>query len=154
MRNKILGNRIKITENFYLDEFIHPDIYRKYGKNSIWFLDAKIVYICQQLRTDLNVPITINNWAVGGNFKYSGLRPLDAKIGAKRSQHKFGRAADPKGFGGMSIEEVFNYIMDNENKSRYMDLGLTTIENIKHTPTWLHLDTRLTNLEDILIVNP
>ena len=143
--------RYQITENFNLDEFIHPDYMRKFGKNALWFIDHRIVTIAQELRHDLGVPITINNYETGGQYKSSGLRVQSAKIGAKYSQHKYGRAIDCK-FKGISIQEAFDFLMHNQGK--YFNLGLTTIENIEHTPTWLHLDCRLTGLEEFKIVNP
>ena len=143
--------RYQITENFNLDEFIHPDYMRKFGKNALWFIDHRIVTIAQELRTDLGVPITINNYETGGQYKSSGLRVQSAKIGAKYSQHKYGRAIDCK-FKGVTIQEAFDFLMHNQGK--YFNLGLTTIENIEHTPTWLHLDCRLTGLTEYKIVNP
>lgn len=143
--------RYQITENFNLDEFIHPDYMRKFGQNALWFIDHRIVTIAQELRTDLGVPITINNYETGGQYKSSGLRVQSAKIGAKYSQHKYGRAIDCK-FKGVTIQEAFNFLMHNQGK--YFNLGLTTIENIEHTPTWLHLDCRLTGLTEYKIVNP
>ena len=143
--------RYQITENFHLDEFIHPDYMRKFGQNALWFIDHRIVTIAQELRTDLGVPITINNYETGGQYKSSGLRVQSAKIGAKYSQHKYGRAIDCK-FKGISIQEAFDFLMHNQGK--YFNLGLTTIENIEDTPTWLHLDCRLTGLTEYKIVNP
>jgi len=101
--------RYQITENFHLDEFIHPDYMRKFGQNALWFIDHRIVTIAQELRTDLGVPITINNYETGGQYKSSGLRVQSAKIGAKYSQHKYGRAIDCK-FKGISIQEVSDMI--------------------------------------------
>ena len=143
--------RYQITENFHLDEFIHPDYMRKFGQNALWFIDHRIVTIAQELRTDLGVPITINNYETGGQYKSSGLRVQSAKIGAKYSQHKYGRAIDCK-FKGITIQEAFDFLMHNQVK--YFNLVLTTIENIEHTPTWLHLDCRLTGLTEYKIVNP
>ena len=50
------------------------------------------------------------------------------------------------------IKEVYDFILHNQDK--YFGIGLSTIENIEHTPTWLHLDCRLTGLEEFKIVNP
>jgi len=143
--------RYKITDNFYLDEFIHPDYMRKFGQNALWFIDHRIVTIAQELRNDLNVPIIINNYETGGGYKSSGLRTLGSKVGAKYSQHKYGRAIDCK-FIGLEIREAYDFLLHNQDK--YFNIGLTTIENIEHTPTWLHLDCRLTGLTQYKIVNP
>lgn len=142
--------RIQITDNFYLDEFIHPTHWNKYKSASIWFLDQRILTIAQTLRTDLGKPITINNWAHGGQYKLSGLRPLNTTIGAKMSQHKFGRAIDVK-VKDLTPPEIVQFIKDNESK--YMGIGLTTIEKTAFTPTWTHLDCRLTGKTDLFFVN-
>jgi hypothetical protein len=143
--------RYRITDNFHLDEFVHPDYHNKFGANALWFIDHRIITVAQELRDDLGVPITINNYMTGGQYKSSGLRTQGSKIGAKYSQHKYGRAIDCK-FGGMTIKEVYDFILHNQDK--YFGIGLSTIENIEHTPTWLHLDCRLTGLEEFKIVNP
>jgi len=144
--------RYKLTDNFYLDEFIHPDIYRKFGNKSVWFIDQRMVYIAQALRDDMATPAIINNWATGGNYKSSGVRVMAAKVGAKYSQHKYGRAIDIKFGSWQATKEAYDFILVNQDK--YMELGLTTLENIKYTPTWLHLDCRLTAMDQILIVKP
>lgn len=129
-----------VSKNFVLQEFIDPATFAKYGKNSIWFIDKRVIYISQVLR-DIFGPITINNWHDGGTFKLSGFRPGSEMIGASMSQHKYGRAADLK-FKNQDPEEIRIYI--EKNFDTFKNYGLTTIE--LNTPTWLHFDCRQTNL--------
>lgn len=144
-------SRIKVSENFYLDEFINDEIYKRFKGKSIWFLDIRVIAIAQLLRTLSGRSVTINNWYNGGQYKDSGLRRLSGGIGAKYSQHRYGRAIDVK-VEGLTIAEVLDIIVDNEQAFR--QAGLTTIEDIKYTPTWMHLDCRYSDSEDILYVRP
>lgn len=151
-------NREKLTEHFYLDEFIPPEIYSARGVKSIALLDMRIIAGVQFLREKAqekygsSVSFTVNNWYNKGKRHESGLRLPNTRTGAKWSQHKYGRAVDivPK---GLSVAQLFEIVKDNE---RYLiDAGfITTIENIAYTKTWLHVDCRYTGLENLRIVNP
>ena len=140
---------MKVSPNFDLKEFIDPKTYSRFGIKSIWFIDHKLIDIAQKIRDLTQRPVTINDWHNGGRYKLSGLRPFTTSIGAKYSQHKFGRAIDIK-VGGMSPMDVHQLIFDNEHL--FIDLGLTTLESHEHTPTWTHLDCRYTGKPHILIV--
>ena len=143
-------SRVKVSRDFYLDEFINDDIYKRFGASSVWFIDPKIVAVAQLVRDLTHCPVTINNYATGGRYKNSGLRKLSGGIGAKYSQHRYGRAIDVK-VSGMTPKEVFQIISDNEDL--FMRAGLTVIEKLKFTPTWLHLDVRTTAMDSIWLVN-
>jgi hypothetical protein len=139
--------RIKVSKNFYLDEFIDKDTYKRWGEKSIWFIDRDIISIAQFFREHFDVAITIN----GSGYNMSGFRPPSTDVGASLSQHRFGRAIDMK-FNCMTIEEVYEEVMKNEK--RFLLAGVRAVEGIAHTPTWLHVDKRSTDLNNILIVNP
>lgn len=142
---------MQVAPNFILQEFIAPEVYQTFGDNSIWLIDRRIIDIAQYIRTTLNRPVTINNWHVGGNYKDSGLRSLESLIGAKYGQHKFGRAVDPK-VKGMTPINILDFIYNKWVELH--KLGLTTVENIAHTPTWNHLDVRMWMDNELHIVQP
>lgn len=144
--------RIQVTPNFYLDEFIDPSTYAARGDKSIVLMDHRIIIFAQWLRETLGKPITINNWATGGQYRESGLRVFNTTTGAKWSQHKFGRAIDIK-CAGATPKQVLSVIKEYENYLIQRQI-CTTIENTSFTPTWLHCDCRFTGLDKILIVNP
>lgn len=144
--------RHKLTENFYLDEFICPPIYSKHGARSVIFMDMRIVSGIQYLRDQSQKSIIINNWFNGGKLDERGLRSFDTRTGAKYSQHKFGRAVDSN-MAGFTIKEYFDFVMSHE-KYLIENQLITTIENISFTRSWLHTDCRYTGLDKILIVNP
>jgi hypothetical protein len=144
--------RIQVSEHFYLDEFIDPAIYSKWGERSIQFIDHRIILAAQFVRDKTGYPVTINNWIKNGVRKQSGLRRFDTRTGASMSQHKFGRAIDIQVFG-MTPREVFEILKTHED---YLIKGqiITTIESLSMTPTWIHIDCRFTGMDHFLIVNP
>lgn len=141
----------KITDFFKTQEFVSKAIYEKFGENSIWFIDPRLIKLAVFCRTFWGKPITINNWHIGGKSQERGFREPTSTVGASLSQHRFGRAIDIT-VKGMTPQEVYKSILDNEKA--FMEQGLTTLEDIKDTPTWNHLDIRNTGLNKILIVKP
>ena len=143
---------MKVAENFIIQEFVPKEIYEKFGERSIQFVDPKIIQVVQTLRELLGKSITVNNWHSGGQYNESGFRTPNTSTGAGLSQHKFGRAADIK-VDGMTSKEVYDFII--KHKAFLMPKGLTTLENINATPTWVHCDVRYNSEnKDLLIVNP
>jgi hypothetical protein len=142
---------MKVSQNFILQEFIPPDIYAERGDKSIELLDNRIISLAQFFR-DYFGSITINNWDSGGQYKESGLRSFTTTIGAKYSQHRFGRGADLK-FTGTTPQKAYAEVL--KNQKLFYDKGLRVMENISATPSWLHIDVRITSkINQIEIVNP
>jgi len=144
---------MKITENFYSEEFISKDTHKEIVKKGLeprWFINKDLVLFCEWLKQKTKGSVIVNNWKWSGQYHLSGLRgPKD--IGAELSQHKFMNAIDIK-VKGYTPSQLRDIIVDNFeyiNKT----FGITTIEKIEDTPTWLHIDTRWTNLNYLLEVN-
>ena len=156
---------MKVSNNFDIRELVPETIWDAYGERSVWFIDPRTIAFLQELRDIFEeiypkqVSIVINNWHMGGNRSKSGFRLPTETMGAKFSQHKFGRAVDIQVFVGNSKDrsqldskEVNRIIFANEQ--RLMAKGLTTVENVEYTKGWNHLDCRPTGLSKLLIVNP
>lgn len=139
---------MKLSKNFYLQEFVPRGVYEKFGDNSIWFIDKRIVDIAQFFRDRYGLPVTINDWHNGGHRIASGLRAWDATIGAPMSQHKFGRAIDMK-WANLHMDDIRDDIRGNQ--AAFLSCGLTTIED--GTDTWIHADCRWTGLKRIKFVS-
>ena len=139
---------MKISNNFYIQEFVSRDFYNEHSDGSLKFIDQRIVLACQYIREKIAKPITINNWSDGGEREFSGLRPFVCKVGVAYSQHKFGRAADLK-CDRMSSEEMRQLV-----KRYWPDLKkyISTIED--DTDGWLHIDCRWTENPEILNIVP
>lgn len=133
------------TINFVLEELVHPNIFTAYGNRAWTFLQVPILRVIDELRIVLNSPIIINNWHWNGNYVDSGLREVCSSTGAPYSIHKFGGAMDLK-FPRLTPQMVYRLILEDENK--WYSLGLRRMENIIHTPTWLHLDCANTHIEN------
>jgi hypothetical protein len=143
--------RIKISENFYLDEFIHPEIYKTFKGNSKLYLSPNLVFLVQAIRTKYGKPIFINTWANGGVLRNSGLRDYKNPLGGKlnRSRHYYGLCAD---LHCDDIKELQKHV--NDNLEYYHKLGLRVVENFNYTPTWLHVSVEWTGKESVKFINP
>jgi hypothetical protein len=138
--------------NFRLEEFVPRLVFNTFRDKGLGQIDEGIIALAQFCRLYFEVPMTINNWHSGGKFQYRGWRPPEYTQGAKYSQHRSGRAFDCHFGGGLTVKEAYKKILDEQEA--FMEAGLTTLEDIMHTPTWLHMDIRTTNSENILIVRP
>ncbi|TAJ71168.1 MAG: hypothetical protein EPO45_20325 [Sphingobium sp.] len=131
--------KMKISKNFVLQEFVYPEAFAKHGADAIDFIDKKLIDIAEFIRTKIGVPITINNWHTGGQFKESGLRNPNTTTGAKLSQHKLGKAIDTKA-KGYDGQKWYDFVKAN-SKALY-DLGVRRIEHKSLATTWLHIDLK------------
>ena len=171
--------RIRISKNFYLDEFIDPYTYFNTWDNGLTLVDNRLFDIAQLLRNLYGRPIGINNWwayyyenkdrltiddiiynietrnylSVNKRskkiYKWSGTRTDRTKIGSSRSAHRAFKAIDPKG----NPKKYFNIVKDNAEA--FYKLGLRRLEDISITSGWLHMDTleRNTKPDSIRVVD-
>ena len=142
-----MKGRIKISKNFFLDEYIPEQLYKRIEKHvtvMVGLIDNRLIQADQKLRDHFG-PVTINNWWNGGDRTWSGLRTPDSPYYSQSSQHTFGRASD-KLFTNASPDEVRNYIEQN-----WKELGINCIEaNVN----WVHSDVRAIQGNQLLIVYP
>lgn len=126
---------------FDLREFVDNRTFGLLGANASTQVDPKIVRICDLVREKTGLATVINNWhyAKRGEhvYKSSGFRAVWDSTGAQLSQHRAGRAADIK-VAGLTPAQVLAIVM--QNQAEFAAAGLTRIENIEFTKTWLHLD--------------
>ncbi len=137
---------MKLTTNFYLEEFVTPQLLRKCGDKAIMFIDSRIPPLAQFFRDRYGKPITIND---SEYYTLSGLRPLNSPIGASKSAHKFGRAIDLKWLQGGPIPDEIREDIKAHNDI-FMNAGLRRVE--EGTPTWLHADIVYTMLDYIKFI--
>ena len=165
------GGRIFIDgkkSNFYVYEFVAPEIWEKWGNRSIRYIQASIVIAAQFLREKSGVSITINNYKSGGSYRDSGTRTLESyqrmyggkskgqtKYLSTYSMHKFCGAIDLK-IGKMTSHQMASLV--DEYEEELMKIGIRRIENPDKTKgrnrDWLHIDTATTGLDYIVRVNP
>ena len=142
--------RIKATENFYWDELIHPAIYKRFYERSRLYMNPQLLILLQAIRENYGKSITINNWAIGGKFKNSGLRDYKNPLGKlNRSRHYYGLAIDMK---ADDIKALQAHVYDN--RDIYYDLGLRVIEDYRYTASWCHISVEETKLDKVKIMIP
>lgn len=152
-----MPTRIRLSRNFFLDEYIPKELYLKWYLKKphylLGLLDPRLVHIDQVMRKRFG-PTTINNWIHGGERQWSGIRTPDSDYYSFFSQHSWGRASD-KVFRDAKADEVRKDIKENYDKI-YKPLGLTCIED---KVNWVHSDCRNHNFAGyldtgLLIVTP
>lgn len=127
-----------IPKHFNLYEWLPKGFYyaniSKYG-NRLWLMfDDRILWTYDRLRERYG-RIIMNDWYWNGNNQYRGWRPFNCPIGAKLSQHKFGRAGDS--IFTQPAEEIRQDILGNE-----FDNDFQYITVIEKDVEWLHIDCR------------
>lgn len=138
------------SKYFDVREFVDNRTWQLRGIKAAELIDPKIVAVCDLLREHAG-PLTVNNWHTKGKYKSSGFRAVWDNTGGVLSQHRCGRAADVKS-KKYKPGQLLSIIM--QHKAEFMAAGLTCIESLQFTPTWLHLDCRYTGLDDLVFVQP
>lgn len=150
------AKNIKLSDNFYLYEFIPREFAMKYDTNFCRImLNENIIRAAQLFRNITGKSVFVNTWDDGGVSNYSGVRPQNLKLGAPKSEHKvfinngviikISNAVDLK-CEGMSGKQMRELILANESQFRKY---ISRIED--GTSTWLHIDTKPTGNPEILV---
>lgn len=127
-------------EYFDLHELVPRAVYEDFKNrdrlNQLpWLFDARALWTLDRLRVRYGQAY-VNNWFWGGQNQYGGWRPWDCGIGSEMSDHKFGRAFDPK-FVEISAYEVRGDILADPWCE---DFKFVTVVEMKIP--WLHFATR------------
>lgn len=138
------------SKYFDVREWVDQRTWSIMGVGAAQLIDPTIIRVFDLLR-EKSGPIKVNDWHTGGRFKASGFRAIWEKTGGQLSQHRCGRAADVKS-KKYKPGQLLSIIM--QHKAEFMAAGLTCIESLQFTPTWLHLDCRYTGLDDLVFVQP
>jgi len=154
---------IYVPQHYVAEEFIDPDTldYLRTRNVSPWVvMDCRALWTADAIWKAFNTgkwakaegtrKVTVNDWKWGGSRKYRGFRPADCAVGAKLSQHRFGRGWDYD-VEGIAAEDVRREIMANQYAEPFK--YITCIED---AVTWNHNDVRALNkaVDGILIVRP
>ncbi|MDZ7766921.1 MAG: hypothetical protein U5K00_21315 [Melioribacteraceae bacterium] len=85
------------------------------------------------IKSGKDTPVRVNNWYWNGPLKSRGYRDPFTDVGAKLSQHKFGRAIDFD-VTGWFAEDVRTRIFDFKHKFPF-------INRIERDTSWVHIDS-------------
>lgn len=121
---------------FEIRELVSKELYQARGDRCWELFNPDLLSVLDTLRHKFG-PIIVNDWHAGGNYYESGLRSWGTKTGATFSMHKFGAAADCK-FKNHQPQEVYDYLLAHQTEFPL----LRALEDIKLTPSWLHVDVR------------
>jgi hypothetical protein len=100
-------------------------------------LDEKLLMTLDELRELFNAPMTVNNWHIGGPFSLRGWRPKNASIGAPKSMHKVGKAAD------FDVKDLTpEQAREKIRKWKLQDGKLKYLTGMEVDVNWVHIDVR------------
>lgn len=106
------------------------------GETDISLIDKKLLDLIDEIRELLGVPCTVNNYAAGGDRQWCGLRTKKCTIGAPKSKHRLGQAADMHP-SGMSAEVARAKVKEAVAAGKLKNLG-----GVELGVSWLHVDCR------------
>ena len=128
-----------IPRHFKWYELMPSEEYKPYW---LILMDERLLMTLDAIREHYKRPVIVNNWMQGGSFRNRGFRPMTGDVGAKYSQHRFGRAVDFDVLG-IPAEQVRNDIRS----------GLfPEITCIEANVSWVHIDVR--NTKRLLEITP
>lgn len=156
---------MKISTNFSVKELVDSGTVLVHGEaRSRNFIHPSVPITLEKLREYViektGKGVTVNDYAWGGGYSYSGIRPHTYKAGAKFSTHRYGNTVDCK-FKGITPVEVQKHIMDNPDRYPH----IVRMENAEITRKvreidgedvvfeWLHVECGHRD-GDIIIFNP
>lgn len=121
---------------FQLEELISEATYKRMGDEVITVFNPHALLSLDNLREFFGVPITINNWHIGGKFNWRGYRDAGYKYFNSRSEHAKGNAFDLD-VAGMTAEQARQKIIANKD-----DPLLIGIQRMENKVNWVHFDLR------------
>ena len=135
-------------KHFAITELVSNLTYKRLGDSSWRLFNYTVLQSLDKVREIFGKPIIINNWKSGGPWSQRGLRSnMDELVKKKTlsnsiylSSHCFGYGFDIN-VKGMSGEQVFNYIIDNQDKFPFIVRMESRIDATTKKPrTWTHIE--------------
>lgn len=118
---------------FSVNELFHPHL-ASGGDRMLELIPERILLNLDRLRSSWGSAIYINN----KGRKFAGVRPINSKIGAKKSRHKLlyngVQAFDLIPANG-KVSELFYFLEKN-----YLDYHVERLEALEATKTWVHAE--------------
>lgn len=121
--------------HFDIRELVDPVTYELMGENAWSLFDPLLLSTMDRIRERYKVPVKINDWHTGGQFKDRGFRSSESTTGSKLSAHRRGQAMDFD-ITGLTAEFVRKDILANQEHIDFM-----FVTRIELGVTWVHIDT-------------
>lgn len=137
------------TPHFFTPkELVSPEIYELLGDASIEVIPQTILMMLDKLRSDFGESLYIN----ADGRMYSGVRPINCSVGAKKSRHKpiyEGVQAFDLHAKKSTNKELWEFCLKNAEK-----YNICRMENISATPTWVHIEIQESPVSSCYVFNP
>ena len=137
----------KLSDHFWLEDFVPKGVWLKWGDNSIWFIDYRMTVFAEKFRVVVGRPVLINTWKDGGSLNGRGYRNTLIPEYRPESQHSFGRAIDLS-CGDMSSFEMVDVLKKYRDQWPWITAYESPVDTMikdkdgKPTAYWLHADCR------------
>jgi len=131
---------------FDIKELVDRETFNRWGEKAWMFLRPEALNSLDMIRDHFEKPVWVNNWEIGGDFQWRGLRPAYSTVGNVHSQHRFGNGFDLD-VQGVNPDEVRETIL------KHQDNIFTLITCLETDITWVHFDCR-NILDRIRLVKP
>lgn len=138
-----------MRQYFEIYELVPKKVYEDRGNKAFELIDKDLLMFINMLRSELDKPITVNDWFWGGRFSQRGLRTPEAKEFKPYSQHSFGRALDFN-VKGMSAAEVREWIIEHRDLDWVKPITFMEDEDGIER---VHVDTRYSETGDLVLYN-
>lgn len=148
--------KIKLSQNFCLQEMVDPHTIDTFGGDAVMFLDPDLPNLAEAVRYVFSrhlgktVGLRINDWFFGGKFRYRGFRGKLWKK-SRLSQHCLGRGLDITAWDNSLTGDQMRKIM-TDYLTKYMKhdteipinyrRALERVSFIEDGVSWLHIDMR------------
>ena len=138
----------KVTEHFWVEDFVPKNVWLQFGDNSIWFFEWQMVLFAELLRESLGKPVIANTWKDHGSLQGRGFRNSTIPEYKPYSQHSFGRAIDVN-VAGMSSYDLSDWVIKHRDAkwpwiTAIEDPSSTIVKDAigRELANWLHADMR------------
>lgn len=130
----------KFTDYFRAEEWVCPDVFKRFGDRSLDFIDYRVKETALVIREKMGLPMYINNWVWGGNKTQRGLRCNLCQIVRDKtnaeivylSPHPFGKGWDFN-VKGKTAQEVRDWLKENQ-------ILLPYPIRVELKVNWVHID--------------
>jgi hypothetical protein len=155
---------MRLNEHFDVREFVAKEVYDEFGAEFCKrFVNPTLLNFLVWLKLEMEkkykceISVRVNDWHYGGSFQNRGFRHPKSTVGKWTSAHRLCMGVDSDfkkkdTKEQIPIAELSKFILDHEEE--VLKMGITRIEDVRDTPTWLHVDCLYTGKPNIQIVRP
>ena len=140
---------MSIKNYFSIQELVCPHVYDKFREYAWNFFDPRLLDTLLVIRENINKPIYVNNWDMGGEFSQRGYRcNICNLVKEKTALEKLYVTEHGQGMGidfdvkGMTAEEVRRWIVANK-------ILIPHPIRLESDVNWVHLGVRTDGMQAI-----